>query len=81
MTRTNPVYWLSVAMLGAVLLVVPTNASAVLIGGVDFPEGAVSFADSVFDYDPSFGGGAVPSAANSEPTNALGVPEVPGDTP
>lgn len=65
-------------VIAAVLL--PRPASAVLIGGVDFPQGNVSFADSVTSYDPAFGGGNTPTAANSEPSNALGVPEVPGDT-
>lgn len=66
--------------LGLAILGLPSNAGAVLIGGVDFPEGAVSFADSVLLYEPLFGPGPAPSAANSEPSNALGVPEVPGST-
>jgi len=57
-----------------------TTAFAIPIGGVEFPQGAVSFADAVVAYEPGFGGGSLPSAANSEPSNALGVPEVPGST-
>ena len=48
---------------------------AEIIGGVDFPMGAISFADSVFSYSPVI--------VNGEPTlpfrganNALGVPNV-----
>lgn len=51
---------------------------AEVIGGVDFPMGAISFADSVFSYSPVI--------VNGEPTlpfrganNALGVPNVLGD--
>jgi hypothetical protein len=76
--------WLSgfitTATLTVALTALPSAANAVLIGGVEFPEGAASFADEVVSYDPAKGGGAVPSAANAEPSNALGVPEVPGDT-
>lgn len=32
------------------------SASADIFHGVDFPGGAASFADSVFSYDPAFGG-------------------------
>jgi hypothetical protein len=58
----------------------PSVATAIPIGGVEFPDGAVSFADAVVLYEPAFGGGTVPSAANSDPSNSLGVPEVPGNT-
>jgi len=34
----------------AALLFGAHSANAVLIGGVEFPEGAVSFADAVVDY-------------------------------
>jgi len=34
------------------LLAVAVPAHAVLIGGVEFPDGAVSFADSVYSYAP-----------------------------
>lgn len=63
---------------GFVFLVDVSPVQAALIGGVEFPQGVISFADSVVAYNPAAGGGAVPNAANSEPTNALGVPQVPG---
>lgn len=72
--------FLTTTVLAVALAALPSAAHAVLIGGVDFPEGAASFADAVVSYDPAAGGGAVPTAANAEPSNALGVPEVPGDT-
>jgi hypothetical protein len=64
---------------GFILLLFASSANATTIGGVDFPQGAISFADAVVSYNPD-AGGAVPSAANSEPSNALGLPEVPGNT-
>ncbi|MCB1700888.1 MAG: PEP-CTERM sorting domain-containing protein [Pseudomonadales bacterium] len=63
---------------GLLSLLFVSSVDAALIGGVEFPQGAVSFADAVVSYDPAAGGGAVPSAANSEPSNALGIPEVAG---
>lgn len=65
-------------MLAGFLL--PGTALAAIIGGVDFPQGEISFADAYVSYTPGAAGGPVPSAANSEPSNALGVPEVPGNT-
>ncbi len=62
------------------LLLSASSANATLIGGVEFPQGEISFADEVVLYDPAAGGGAVPTASNSEPSNALGIPEVPGST-
>jgi hypothetical protein len=49
-----------------------SSAHAVLIGGVDFPQGTASFADSVVDF--TAGSGA--DAAFQDPTNALGPPDV-----
>ncbi len=80
MRKLTWVMALKVLGLGIVVLGLPSNATAVLIGGVEFPAGAVSFADSIISYEPLFGGGPAPSAANSEPSNALGIPEVPGNT-
>jgi hypothetical protein len=65
---------------GFLLLLSTYSANATLIGGVEFPQGEISFADAVVIYDPAAGGGAVPTASNSEPSNALGIPEVPGST-
>ncbi len=70
--------WLYLAS-GILLLLATSSVHAIPIGGVEFPQGEISFADAVVSYDPD-AGGAVPTAANSEPGNALGVPEVPGST-
>ncbi|SNS60605.1 PEP-CTERM protein-sorting domain-containing protein [Sphingomonas laterariae] len=59
-------------------LFVPTMASAEIIGGVDFPQGAVSFADSVISFTPGLEG-ASPSLAHQGAFNALGVPDYAGD--
>ena len=56
-------------------LVFSTNASAVLIGGVDFPDGALSFADVVVNYSP--GTDVAPNYNN--PAAALGVPDWSGN--
>lgn len=50
------------------------NANAALIGGVEFPDGITSFADSVVDY--SAGTNAISPWNN--PVNALGVPDYDG---
>ena len=60
------------------LVSVPTIANAVLIGGVDFPEGAASFADSVVSYNPVISGGG-PTAPHQIPENALGEPDYTND--
>lgn len=63
----------------AALLVAPLSSHAVFIGntqgGTDFPQGAVSFADTVVSY--SVGGGGV-TAPHQGPANALGVPDYTG---
>jgi len=51
--------------------------SAEEFGGVDFPQGAASFADSVVSYDPDLTGGA-PSEAHRHPEHALGAPDYAG---
>jgi hypothetical protein len=51
-------------------------ASAASFGGIEFPGGAVSFADQVVSYDPSFGGSSEPSEATARiPDEALGAPD------
>ena len=50
---------------------ISTNAGAVLIGGVDFPDGAVSFADAVVSYSP--GPDVAPNY--NDPNAALGIPD------
>lgn len=54
-------------------------AYAIDIGGVDFPQGAVSFADEVVSYHPAFGGGAVPTDPHQGAFNALDIPDYAGD--
>ncbi len=61
------------------LMISTTSLNATIIGGVDFPQGDISFADAVVSYNPD-AGGTVPTVANSDPSNALGVPEVAGST-
>ncbi len=56
-----------------------TSAGATIIGGVDFPQGAVSFADAVVSYLPVLVGGTQPTLPHREPTRALGVPDYAGD--
>jgi len=46
-------------------------AGADVIGGVDFPDGAISFADAVVSYNP---GGGLGSCCN-DPSAALGIPD------
>ena len=53
---------------------IATQADAVLIGGVEFPEGAVSFADSVVNYSP----GPDVGAGWNDPAQALGIPDYTG---
>jgi hypothetical protein len=50
-------------------------AHADIIGGVDFPQGAVSFADTVVSYTVGPGGVTVP---NQGALNALGLPDYTG---
>jgi cysteine-rich repeat protein len=58
---------------------VASPAGAVEYGGVEFPQGASSFADAVLDYSPDFGGGAEPTAPNfTNPNRALGMPDYTG---
>jgi hypothetical protein len=51
-------------------------ANATLIGGVEFPDGTVSFADAVVSYSP----GAGVTSLHNDPTEALGVPDYTNDT-
>jgi hypothetical protein len=46
--------------------------------GIEFPQGAVSFADEVIEYNPSFSGGNVPSHPDFiDPSDAVGAPNSP----
>lgn len=53
------------------------SVQAVPIGGVEFPQGAVSFADAVASYSPIMVGTG-PTAPHRVPANALGVPDYNG---
>ena len=56
-------------------ITITTNAGAVLIGGIEFPDGATSFADAVVNYNP--GSDVAPNY--NDPAAALGVPDWSGD--
>lgn len=53
---------------------ITTNAGAVLIGGVEFPDGATSFADAVVNYSP----GTNVGPGYDDPLGALGTPDYSG---
>lgn len=56
----------------------PTLVRAETFGGIDFPGGAASFADSVIRYLPLFSGGPAPTEpAAISPADALGPPNFP----
>jgi hypothetical protein len=58
-----------------------SSAHAVVYGGIEFPDGAISFADSVISYTPLFGGGPGPTDPNyTDPSQALGIPNYSGNT-
>jgi len=44
-------------------------------GGVEFPAGAISFADKVIRYDPTYRGGNAPDETQQDARQILGVPE------
>ena len=56
------------------LLTGPVGATS--FGGIEFPEGEVSFADEVIRFDPLFSGGPGPTDPNHiDPQSALGIPD------
>ena len=70
--------WVRALLGGAALgLLSAGSANAVLIGNVEFPQGAVSFADSVISYQPGLAG-ADPGLTWQGAFNALGVPNFTG---
>lgn len=71
MSSTKKSSHLLTTTVGLSLLAARLSAHAVVIGGVEFPDGAVSFADAVVSYSP----GAGVSAPHNVPTKALGVPD------
>ena len=65
-----------VRIIFTVSLSVPVLTQAEIIGGIEFPDGALSFADLVVSYDPLAGGGPAPTDPNFlTPQEALGVPD------
>lgn len=63
---------------GLVMGILPLFANAALVnyGGIDFPQGDVSFADEVIRYDPSYSSGNEPFDENyTDPDSALGAPD------
>lgn len=68
---------LSRAALAALLVGATLGARATVIGGVDFPGGASSFADAVVSYTPVITGG-LPGPADRNPLKALGMPDYDG---
>jgi hypothetical protein len=63
--------------IAAAALVALSPAHAVLIGGVDFPDGISSFADAVASYDPVIKSGQ-PTVEHRQPATALGAPDYNG---
>ena len=64
---------------GAAVVFGAGGASADVFGGVDFPQGAISFADVVVSYQPGLEGLA-PTAPFLDADRALGVPDFVSDT-
>ncbi|MCC7256881.1 MAG: PEP-CTERM sorting domain-containing protein [Gammaproteobacteria bacterium] len=62
----------SLAFGGTALLVLVVPARAEIYNGVDFPQGAASFADSVVSFSPGPG----PGSAFLDPAQSLGIPDV-----
>ena len=72
MTRSYP----ALLALFALLIAYADKASAEIFGGIDFPQGASSFADEVLRYDPLFGGGPAPTDPTTmNPGAALQAPQ------
>lgn len=63
------------ALAAAAFCLLAGAAHADLIGGVEFPDGAASFADAVKSFNPAVPG---PDAPYLGPENALGVPNYAG---
>ncbi len=62
---------------GAAALAGAAGAQATIYGGVDFPQGAISFADQVVSYQPGLQG-ASPTLPYQGAFNALGPPNYTG---
>ena len=59
--------------------IISNSALATIYGGIDFPDGASSFADSVIQYNPSYSSGSTPTHPNfTDPNEAIGIPDYTG---
>ena len=58
------------------MMTLSSNAGADIIGGIDFPDGAISFADEVVSFDI----GTNVSGVWADPEDSLGVPDYNGAT-
>lgn len=65
-------YKILAGLLPTLGMAIALPAYAIPIGGVEFPEGAVSFADTLVDYSLT---GSVPSEPHRGAFNALGIPD------
>ncbi len=72
----------ALSVIGILLGINCSAAWAVPYGGIEFPEGEISFADVVVAYEPLFGGGPGPfeipgnDGTIIDPTKALGAPQL-----
>jgi PEP-CTERM motif len=66
-------------LLLAALVAAPLAARAEIFAGVDFPQGASSFADAVVLYSPNILNGQ-PIASVRDPAEAIGAPDFVGDS-
>ena len=70
---------MAAVVLGLGVALPPAYAHAKTYGGINFPQGASSFADGVIEYDPYFSGGPVPTSGRfKNPQRALGLPDYTG---
>lgn len=68
--KMNP--WVSLCL--CAVLAFSGNVYAVIYGGIDFPQGAQSFADAVIRSDPLYSGGPAPTDLLT-PSHTLGIPD------
>ncbi|MEM7583566.1 MAG: hypothetical protein AAF560_09325 [Acidobacteriota bacterium] len=74
--RPRRILGATLRLIVASMLFLATALSAQEYGGIEFPQGASSFADDYIRYDTKFMGGPSPTR-NIEPETALGVPNGP----
>ena len=64
--------FLAMVLLANISLV--SQVAAEEYGGIEFPHGAASFADTVLSYDNMYSGGPAPTM-RTDPSEALGIPQ------